>query len=279
MTLYVSIGHGVRPNGTFDPGACHTVSGATEYDGNRELAGMVTGALRAAGWAVESESDMAPGTDPDYQGSVELVNTAGRELAVDFHQDWEQGSDALCWPLVHPAGAESNRVAERIIDSVAAAGLSTRGPTARTDLWWLNGTACPAILIEAGRVGTPRPVADLAAAIADGISTALGGPAIVGDGQQPPEGPPGAPPGDATVPPPGQAPLWPGVYLVETTDGPAAQAWQAQMAKRGWPLAVDGIYGPRSADTCRSFQAEKGLTADGVVGPLTWEATWTAPVT
>ena len=62
MTLYVSIGHGVRPNGTFDPGACHTVSGATEYDGNRELAGMVTGALRAAGWAVESESDMAPGT-------------------------------------------------------------------------------------------------------------------------------------------------------------------------------------------------------------------------
>jgi hypothetical protein len=277
--LYVSIGHGVRPNGTFDPGAVHTATGVTEYDGNRELAGMVTGALRAAGLSVESESDMAPGTDPDYQGSVELVNRAGRPLAIDFHQDWEQGSSALCWPLVHPDGTESQRIAGEIISSCVGAGLSVKGPTARSDLWWLNGTACPAILIEAGRVGTPRPVADLAAAIADGICRALGFGPILGDGQHPPAETPGAPPGDATVPPAGEAPAWPGVYLVDRTADPSALAWQAQMVKRGWAIDTDGVYGPQSADVCLSFQLEKGFTPDSCVGPETWAASWSLPVT
>jgi peptidoglycan hydrolase-like protein with peptidoglycan-binding domain len=56
-------------------------------------------------------------------------------------------------------------------------------------------------------------------------------------------------------------------------------AWQARMARRGWPVTIDGQYGPVSAAVCRSFQAEKHLIADGLVGPVTWSATWTAPVT
>jgi len=278
-TIYVSIGHGVRPNGTFDPGACHTTSGATEYDGNRDLCWHVTAALRAAGHDVESESDMAPKSDPDYQGSVDLSNAKPRALALDLHQDWEQGSDALCWPLIHPAGVESQRIAAEVIVSCEAAGLSTYGPSPRSDLWWLNGTSAPAILIEAGRVGTPRPVPQLAAAIADGISRALGGKPVPGDGTFPPTGS-GAPPGDATIPPPGEHPAWPGVYLIDTTVDPAVRTWQNQMAKRGWDIAVDGIYGGQSADVALSFQLEKGLEPiDGVVGPVTWDAAWTAPIT
>jgi peptidoglycan hydrolase-like protein with peptidoglycan-binding domain len=51
------------------------------------------------------------------------------------------------------------------------------------------------------------------------------------------------------------------------------------MAARGWSIVADGQYGPASADTCSQFQAEKGLGVDGIVGPETWAATWTAPVT
>lgn len=55
--------------------------------------------------------------------------------------------------------------------------------------------------------------------------------------------------------------------------------WQRQMAARGWSIAVDGWYGPASADVARRFQQEKHLTVDGIVGPNTWAAAWTAPIT
>lgn len=56
-------------------------------------------------------------------------------------------------------------------------------------------------------------------------------------------------------------------------------AWQARMAARGWAIVMDGCYGPASQAVCTAFQQEKGLAADGLVGPVTWGAAWTAPVT
>ena len=61
--------------------------------------------------------------------------------------------------------------------------------------------------------------------------------------------------------------------------GDDARQWQQQMARPGWGLGVDGDYGPRSHDVCVQFQREKGLNPDGVVGPMTWDAAWTTPVT
>lgn len=55
--------------------------------------------------------------------------------------------------------------------------------------------------------------------------------------------------------------------------------WQQRMKDRGWILAVDGRYGPETAEVARAFQREKGLTVDGLIGPQTWAAAWTAPVT
>lgn len=77
------------------------------------------------------------------------------------------------------------------------------------------------------------------------------------------------------------APPWPGRYLQypPLMQGTDVSTWQGQMSARGWGLTVDGQYGPQSAHVCASFQAEKGLEVDGVVGPDTWAATWTAPVT
>jgi hypothetical protein len=89
------------------------------------------------------------------------------------------------------------------------------------------------------------------------------------------------PPTPTPTPPPsgGAAPPWPGTYLADYTAGGGTAQWQAQMAARGWSLDVDDEYGPASANVCRQFQAEKGLEVDGVVGPITWDAAWTAPVT
>jgi peptidoglycan hydrolase-like protein with peptidoglycan-binding domain len=67
--------------------------------------------------------------------------------------------------------------------------------------------------------------------------------------------------------------------LKATTKNSFAKQWQAKMAQRGWSIAVDGVYGPDSAEVCKKFQREKGLVVDGIVGPQTWAMTWKAQVT
>jgi|SRR5215831_3062485 len=79
--------------------------------------------------------------------------------------------------------------------------------------------------------------------------------------------------------PSGKAPPFGGTNLKVETHGHGTREWQQQMSHRGWSIGVDDIYGPESASVCRKFQSEKGLTVDGIVGPETWKAAWTAPVT
>lgn len=47
---------------------------------------------------------------------------------------------------------------------------------------------------------------------------------------------------------------------------------QAQLNRRGYSLAVDGVFGPNTTYSVRTFQASRGLLVDGIVGPATWAA-------
>lgn len=64
--------------------------------------------------------------------------------------------------------------------------------------------------------------------------------------------------------------------------------WQAAMVTRGWNLGsgrgfllngCDNEFGPICHDAALKFQREKGLVADGIVGPTTWHTTFFAPIT
>jgi peptidoglycan hydrolase-like protein with peptidoglycan-binding domain len=57
------------------------------------------------------------------------------------------------------------------------------------------------------------------------------------------------------------------------------KSWQVRMAERGWTITADGYYGPETKAVATAFQTEKHLTVDGLIGPETWKAAWTAPVT
>lgn len=54
--------------------------------------------------------------------------------------------------------------------------------------------------------------------------------------------------------------------------------WQQRMISRGWDMTADGLYGDETEEIARDFQHEKRLLTDGLIGPATWAAAWTAPV-
>ena len=75
---------------------------------------------------------------------------------------------------------------------------------------------------------------------------------------------------------------WPGVVLRLGDEGLAVQVlqfWLADLALYDSSLpavTVDGVYGAATRRAVVAFQQEAGLTADGVVGRLTWEALYAA---
>lgn len=55
--------------------------------------------------------------------------------------------------------------------------------------------------------------------------------------------------------------------------GEIVKVVQKELLRRGFfPGTADGVYGPQTADAVRQFQAQKGLVADGEVGPATFKA-------
>ena len=64
-------------------------------------------------------------------------------------------------------------------------------------------------------------------------------------------------------------------------DQAGIRKYQQQMRDRGWSGIgkVNGIFGAKTYNVTKQFQAEKGLAVDGGVGIDTWTAAWEEPVT
>jgi hypothetical protein len=75
-------------------------------------------------------------------------------------------------------------------------------------------------------------------------------------------------------------PVWPGVHLRKGMNDAKVTLWQRLLATRGWNLRIDGDFGADTDRITRAFQQQKlgAGAADGVVGPVTWNAARTLPL-
>lgn len=62
----------------------------------------------------------------------------------------------------------------------------------------------------------------------------------------------------------------PSVLLKRGDQGSAVKEAQEHLRRHGYNIAVDGIFGPKTEQAVRAFQAAKGLVVDGIIGPKTW---------
>jgi peptidoglycan hydrolase-like protein with peptidoglycan-binding domain len=60
--------------------------------------------------------------------------------------------------------------------------------------------------------------------------------------------------------------------LREGAQGSSVIQLQQKLRAKGYSVAADGSFGPKTERAVKSFQHAKGLVADGVVGPKTWAA-------
>jgi hypothetical protein len=62
---------------------------------------------------------------------------------------------------------------------------------------------------------------------------------------------------------------------------PQVKAWQARMAQRGWRIAADGYFGPKSSSVAKRFAAEKKIAANptGSLNKTVFVGAWKLAVT
>lgn len=54
--------------------------------------------------------------------------------------------------------------------------------------------------------------------------------------------------------------------------GESVKQLQSKLRDRGYTVAVDGIFGNKTLEAVKAYQADHGLTVDGVAGKKTWSA-------
>jgi N-acetylmuramoyl-L-alanine amidase len=184
VDAYIGIGHGLRPDGVFDPGA--TSGGLVEHDLAVSVVDAYADAMRAAGLKLEDESHSGSGHDPNFIGSARRANELRVKFADEVH--FNAGGGTGVEVLVHPRSSAANKKACRAVAAGIAKVLGLpvrrdRGLFLATGFGFLTGTNMPSAIIEVAFVDTTADrrairrkdaLEDVGAAIAEARSAFLG---------------------------------------------------------------------------------------------------------
>jgi peptidoglycan hydrolase-like protein with peptidoglycan-binding domain len=232
-----------------------------EVNEARRVVDRVAELLRGAGVPVKTfHDDVSHSQSENLNRICNWHNGQSRELDVSVHFNAYQTTSS-------PMGTECLYVTQSALSGtvammIAEAGeFKNRGPKKRTDLAFLNNTNKPAILVETCFVDSKEDARlynenfdDICLALAEAITSKS-----IAPGPTPPDPSPEPEP----PPKPDERPV-----IGKGDDGPYVVAVQTTLGI----IPADGDFGPTTDGGVKGFQAAAGLTADGIVGPKTWEA-------
>jgi hypothetical protein len=264
MKIVISSGHG-----KYIRGASGYID---EVDEARKVVEQTADVLRDSGVGVDVFHD---NTSHDQSTNLSTIvnyhNSRSRDLDVSIHFNAYQTTSK-------PMGVEclfvtQQSLAQKVSEAIADAGdFIDRGPKKRTDLYFLNNTNEPAILVETCFVDSKADV-DLYhkffTHICDALAEAISGikppeeerPPV--EGRPPAERPPISRPPGVERPPSPEPPSQP--TIKKGDEGEAVASLQRSLG-----LPDDGDFGSATDAWVRSFQAAVGQSQDGIVGPNTW---------
>lgn len=143
------VGHGIKPDGTYDPGA--SGGGTTEQEAGDVVTKAYVDELRRHDVVVPVNEAYAD--DPNYVGTVETCNEKEVDVAVSFHHDWS-GAPQGFFCHWYPGSEEGEKLANLFWHEVAAAGYAGRDDWHKPrNLYFTRETEMPAVLVELGRIG------------------------------------------------------------------------------------------------------------------------------
>ena len=268
MKIVISSGHGKYIRGASDI--------LDEVNEARKVVERVAEYLRSADVGVVTyHDDVSDDQSENLNRIVDFHNSQARDLDVSVHFNAYEHTSK-------PMGVEVLWVTQRELaadvsaEIAIASGLIDRGQKERTDLFFLNNTEEPAILIETCFCDSQADAdiyrsrfEDICKAIAE--STGL---VTIGD-----EPPPIRPPGPEE-PPHEPHPPWPGrPESIPVEDRPTLRqgdngqhVLDMQRMIPRFTGEFDGDFGPTTHDNVVRYQRSRGLEADGICGQQTWGA-------
>jgi len=148
LDVYLAVGHGVEPNGVFDPGAIGA-DGRQEHLEAFQVCTHALAGMRRSGLRVVSETAQGASHDPDFQGSARRANQLNPRVAIEVHFDFAGGVDGFSGLY---AADDGHALAKHIGDAFVARKQPRKADVHRTDLFFLNETTMTALIPEVRRV-------------------------------------------------------------------------------------------------------------------------------
>ena len=174
IILAIDIGHNVP----YDTGA---VGIRKEDDLNRLVGNALISKLRGIGVkVVNCTPNTAKSLNDSLYQRVITANNSGATLFVSIHHNvcpGGYGAEVLCIKNNYQGGL-STKVGEAILNELSSLGLRNRGVKDRRDLYVINNTSMPALIVECAFVDSSSDMKNYnpektAAAIYKGICTTL----------------------------------------------------------------------------------------------------------